>query len=336
MGKNKHVLIFGEMEAGSLSPMTTQLLGIGRKLAGALKQEVHLLFLGAKIDPVFKTGFCYGADKVLAAVDPLFENYVNDSYLQAVTQVVRARDPEIVLFGQNDKGMDLAPRLAVRLHAGVTLDCVDLDIDAASGLLKQVKPVFGGKVNGHYYTKNAFPQIVSVRDRVFEPADHDEARTGEVEVVDISLDVSRVRSRFIEKQRDDGLNLAQKLLNSSVVISGGRGLKEKEGFEVLRRTAELLIGTVAGSRPAIDYGWLPNALQVGLTGKKVSPEIYFAVGISGAIQHMAGCLKSKVIVAINEDREAPIFTMAHYGVVGDYKEVLTAFNDELEHIKSGA
>jgi len=330
----KDILVFGEVEDETLSPFTRQLLGIGRKLAHGSNQELSLILLGPQQEKAAREGFGYGADKVFMAIDPLLENYITDSYLQAMEKVVKQLAPNVVLFAQNDKGMDLAPRLAFRLETGVTLDCVDLEIDAESGLLNQVKPVFGGKAHRVYTCPQSRPQIVTIRDRTFDPAEYDPSQAGEIMTLSLSLDPAKVRTRFIEKHKDDGLTLARKLTSAPVVVSGGRGLQKKEGFELLRETAELLGGVIAGSRTAIDNGWLPNALQVGLTGQKISPELYFAIGISGAIQHMAGCLKSKMIVAINNDKEAPIFQMSHYGVVGDYDEVLKAFNDEIR--KSGS
>jgi electron transfer flavoprotein alpha subunit len=333
MAEYKNILVFGEIQGEKLSRITAQLLGIGKKLADDLQQELNLLVLGVKSYKPAKEGFYYGADRVYVADDLLLENYVTESYLQAMEQVVKEQKPEIVLFGQNDRGMDLAPRLAFRLRTGVTLDCIDLEIDSNGGLLKQVKPVFGGKAHCHYYCKASRPQIVSVRDRTFDPAVYDSSRTGEVTSLSLSLDSSRLRTRFLGKQKDDSLSLGLRLGSASVVVSGGRGLGKKEGFEILNETAEILGGTIAGSRVPVDNDWIPNVLQVGLTGQKISPEAYFAVGISGAIQHIVGCLKSKAIVAINKDEEAPIFRVSHYGVVGDYREVLMGFNDECRRIK---
>jgi electron transfer flavoprotein alpha subunit len=333
MGEYRNILVFGEVENGKLSSITIQLLGIGRKLADDMGQELHLLFVGELFKGDGDEGYIYGADKVYVLGDPLLHNYMTDSYLQAMEQIVSTQKPSIVLFGQNDIGMDLAPRLAFRLKTGVTLDCVDLQIDEASKALRQVKPVFGGKAECHYYNKNSGPQIVTVRDRAFEGAVRDETRTGEPEHLSISLDVSKFRTRFLEKRTDESRSLAERLLSSQIVISGGRCMGGEQGFNILKETADILDGTIAGSRPSVDYGWIPHALQVGLTGQKIAPELYFAVGISGAIQHMAGCLKSKTIISINIDEEAPIFRFSHYGVVGDYKEVLRGFNDECKKLR---
>jgi electron transfer flavoprotein alpha subunit len=244
-------------------------------------------------------------------------------------QVAANLKPSIILFGQSDRGLDLAPRLAFRLRTGATLDCVGLSIDGQSGLLEQIKPVFGGKAYAHYICVGGFPQIASVRDGVFDPADYEPGSTGEVTQLPLFIDPSTVRTRVIGTRQDDDLSLGQKLGAASIVVSGGRGLKNRDGVGILKETALLLGGAVSGSRPAIDYGWLPGSLQVGLTGKKIKPQLYIAAGISGALQHMAGCMKSKVIVAINSDESAPIFRFSHYGVVDDYKGVLKGFNEEL-------
>lgn len=332
--EHKGVLVFGETETADLPTWNAQLMSAGKRLAGELNQELNIVLLGTDLETAAQAGFGFGADNVYVFSDPLLEHYLTDSYLQALEQVVQQLNPYVLLFGQDEKGMDLAPRLAFRLGTGIILDCVDAGLDRESGLLTYVKPVFGGKAHCKYASTKSCPLIISIRDGSFEAAACDESRSGEVISLPIRLDPSEVRTRFVEKHKDNGLTLARNLASARVVVSGGRGLNGPEGFDLLRETAELLGGTVAGSRPAIDYGWLPNALQVGLTGQKVGPEIYFAIGISGAIQHMAGCLKSKVIVAINSDEEAPIFQMSHYGVDGDYNEVLRAFNDEIRRSRS--
>lgn len=333
MSEYKNILVFGEADEGKLLSITLQLMSIGKKLAMGLNQELHLLLLGGEMTSVSNDGFHYGADKVFEVTDPLLKNYMTDSYLQAMVQIVREQKPNIVLFGQNEKGMDLAPRLAFRLNTGVSLDCIDLEIDPKNKLMKQVKPVYGGKANCHYFCEERRPQIVSVRDRTFDPADYEDSRNGEVIRLKVSLDSSKIRTRFLEKKKDESLSLALKMESSKVVVSGGRGLKKREGLQLLEETAELLDGAIAGSRVPVDNGWLPSSLQVGLTGKKVAPDVYFAVGISGAIQHIVGCLKSKNIVAINVDEDAPIFRISNYGVVGDYREVLAAFNNEYRRAK---
>ncbi len=329
MEQYQNILIYGETNGDRFSPATVQLLGMGKKLSEALNQEMQLLILGGEPQASMAEGFGYGAGRVYTVLDPLLVNYTTDAYLQVMEQVVNRLKPSIILFGHNDRGLDLAPRLAFRFKTGVTLDCIDLKIDPDRGLLEQVKPVFGGKAHGHYFAMDRYPQIASVRDGAHAPAEYDASKTGEVERLDLTIDPAGIRTRFLRKEEDENLAQALKLAVADVVVSGGRGLKKKEGVELIRETADLLHGALAGSRPAVDYGWLPGSLQVGLTGRKISPRVYIAVGISGALQHMAGCMKSKTVVAVNRDETAPIFKFSHFGVVGDYKEVLEAFNDEI-------
>jgi electron transfer flavoprotein alpha subunit len=204
-------------------------------------------------------------------------------------------------------------------------------MDAATGLMELVKPVFGGKAHA-LFRQGALPGIASVRQGSFVPAEYEASKQGKVLQFELSLDPSRVKTRFLKKVQDESLALALNLASATVVVSGGRGLKRKEGIEILKETADLLGGAIAGSRAAVDSGWLPGSLQVGLTGRRINPQLYMAVGISGALQHMAGCMKSHTIVAINTDGSAPIFNLSHIGVVGDYQEVLEAFNDEVRKI----
>jgi electron transfer flavoprotein alpha subunit len=332
MEECRNVLIIGEADESGLSSLTIELMGIGAKLAGNLEHELHVAFLGGKPLSSIDKGYGYGADRVYAYIDPSLEDYVPDIHLLAIEQIVKELKPIIIMFGQTDRGFDLAPRLAFRMKVGVTLDCIDLRIDSAKGIMEQVKPVFGGKAHG-LFQSNVFPQITAVRQGAFAPAAYDDSKQGEAIPLSLSLDPSRARTKFVSKIRDANLSLAINLAAASIVVSGGRGLRNKEGVDLMRETAELLGGAIAGSRPAVDNGWLPALLQVGLTGKRINPLLYIAVGISGSLQHMAGCLKSKMIVAINSDESAPIFKLSHVGVIGDYREVLEGFNDEVKRIR---
>lgn len=329
----KNVLILGEMDGEHLSSMTAQLMRIGKNLSEQMNQELCLVFLGGEPLKGAEAGYGYGADKVYIGVDPLLQNNMSDACLLAMEQMVGDLRPAIVLFGQNDVGLDLAPRFAFRMETGVTLDCVDLNWHSEKGLLEQVKPVFGGKAHGHFFCTESGPQLASVREGAYDSADYDESKKSDVIAYDLKLDPARVRTRFVKKEKDESMALALKLAAADIVVCGGRGLKKKEGMDLVQETAGLLGGAIAGSRPAIDNGWVPSSLQVGLTGKKVNPQVYIAVGVSGALQHMAGCSKSKLIVAINSDESAPIFKLSHIGVVGDYKEVLKGFNEEVKKIK---
>lgn len=332
MADNKNVLIFGELNEGKLSSVTAQLMRAGKELSTSTGGECQLLVIGGESLSGAEEGFGYGADKVFTISDAALENYVTEAYLQAMEQAINELSPGMVIFGQNDAGLDLTPRLAFRMNVGVTTDCVELKVNADSQL-EQVKPVFGGKAQGHYSCTKKGPQIATVREGAYDPADFDASGSGDPTPLSVNIDQATVKTRFVKKEKDETLALALKLASAGFVASGGRGLKSKDGIDILQETADMLDGALAGSRPAIDSGWLPSSVQIGLTGKKVNPLVYMAVGISGALQHMAGCSKSKTIVAVNSDEGAPIFKLSHYGVVGDYKEVMAGFNDELKKLK---
>ncbi len=329
----KNILVVGELDDHGLTPTTTQAMGAGKTLAEESAWQLHLLFIGGQMQGAAEKGYAYGADKVFMAADPILENYTTDSYLQVMTAFIDEMKPGVVLFCHNSVGLDLAPRLAFRLKAGVTLDCVAYRIDQASGALQQERPVFGGKAHACFQAIESGPQITTIREGAVDPAGYDPSKTGEVAAFRVSFDPAGIRTRFVKKEMDSSQAQVLKLGTAKTVVCGGRGLGKKEGMDLLAKTADLLDGAIAGSRPAIDQGWVPGPLQIGQTGKKVSPKLYMAVGISGALQHMAGCSNANTIVAINTDQEAPIFKMSHIGVVGDYQKVLAGFNDEVKKIK---
>jgi electron transfer flavoprotein alpha subunit len=226
--------------------------------------------------------------------------------------------------------MDLAPRLSFRLETGLTTDCVDLSIDPASKLLLQTKPVYGGNALAVYVCETR-PQMVTVRSKMMSPLDRDDSRKGEVIAFDPKIDDSLIRTEVIERVKEETEWV--KLEDADVVVSGGRGIGDPSGFKQIEELARLLGGAIGASRPPCDLKWVPSTHQVGLTGKIVIPDLYIAVGISGASQHLAGMSESKRIVAINEDQKANIFDVAHYGVVGDYREVLPSFIKKVSELK---
>jgi electron transfer flavoprotein alpha subunit len=329
----KNILVVGELDDNGVTATTAQVMRVGKTLAAETEQQLHLLFIGGEMQPAAEKGYAYGADKVFMAADPQLADYTTDSHLQVVSKFVQELKPAVILLSHNQTGLDLAPRLAFRLKAGVMLDCVAYQMDKASGLLAQERPVFGGKAHARYQGLGNGPQITTVREGAVEPADCDDSRSGEVASFAVALDAADLRTRLVKKEKDESQAQVLKLASANTVVCGGRGLGNKEGVDLLKEIAERLDGAIAGSRPAIDQGWVPGPLQIGQTGKKVSPRLYMAVGISGALQHMAGCANANTIVAINTDQEAPIFKMSHIGVVGDYKAVLAGFNEEVKKIK---
>ncbi len=331
MADNKGVMIFGEVTEGNLSSISTELLGCGRKLADELGQELSALLIGGTVGGCAQEAIAYGADKVYVVEDPLLGDYQADSYVAAVEKAAKEANPAILLLGQTEIGSDIAARLAFRLNTAAVLDCVALEIDADSKRLLQTKPVYGGNAQAIYVT-DTDPQIATVRAKSMTPLAKDESRQGEVVKIDAGLDASAIRTRVLEKVKEEVEGV--KLEDAAVIVTGGRGIGGEEGFKQLEELARMMKGAVGASRPACDNGWMTDKAQVGLTGKIVTPDLYIAIGVSGASQHMAGCSGAKTIVAINKDAEANIFRMAHYGVVGDWKKILPAFKEKVKELIS--
>ena len=331
MADNKGVMVLGEVIDGNLSSISTELLGCGRKLADELGQELSTLLIGSAVSGCAQEAIAYGADKVYVVEDPLLGDYQADSYVAAAEKAAKEANPAILLLGQTEVGSDIAARLAFRLETAAVLDCVALEIDADSKRLLQTKPVYGGNAQAIYMT-DTDPQIATVRAKSMTPLAKDDSRQGEVVNIDAGLDASAIRTKVLDKVKEEVEGV--KLEDAAVIVTGGRGIGGEEGFKELEELARMMKGAVGASRPACDNGWMPDKAQVGLTGKIVTPDLYIAVGVSGASQHMAGCSGSKTIVAINKDSEANIFRMAHYGVVGDWKKILPAFKEKIKELIS--
>ena len=329
MSEYKNVIVFCEAKKGKLSAITTEILGCGRRLADEQGYELSAVIVGSGVSGLSQEAVAFGADKVSVVDDALFQDYQTDSYVSTVEQVVKQEMPQIFLMGQTSIGRDLAPRLAFRLETAVTMDCVALTIDPDSKRLMQTKPVYGGNALA-VFTCDADPQMATVRSKIMPPLEPDPSRKGEVINVEADIEPSAIRTKVIEKvkQEVEGIRLE----DAPVIVSGGRGIGGPEGFEQLAELAKLLKGAVGASRPACDFGWMPDTSQVGLTGKIVGPDLYLAVGISGSAHHMAGCSASKTILAINKDEEANIFKEAHFGVIGDWKTVLPAFTEKVKEL----
>ncbi|MBN1855593.1 MAG: electron transfer flavoprotein subunit alpha/FixB family protein [Dehalococcoidia bacterium] len=332
MSDRQGVTVFGEVAGDSLAPITLELLGVGRTLANQLGQELAVLFVGNNITTAAQEAFVYGADKVYATDAPMYANYMTDSYVGAVENFDKEHLPEVLLFGHTAVGRDLAPRLAFRLGTGLTIDCVGLSIDSATGLLNKVKPVYGGNAIASYVCEAARPQMAAVRPKTMTAAVRDESRRGEVTIFDPGLDESVIRGKFIRKDVEEAEGI--KLEDADVVVCGGRGLGGPEPFRQLEELAGILGGAVGASRPPCDTKWCASSCQIGLTGKLVSPSLYIGIALSGSSQHQAGMSGSKTIVAINKDEEANIFGIAHYGVVGEYQKVLPAFIEKCKEMAS--
>jgi electron transfer flavoprotein alpha subunit len=326
-------MVCGEVSEGKLAAITKELLGGGRTLADALSEELSIVLMGSGIGDLASETIAFGADKVYVVDDPLLADYQTDSYLAVMEKVVKQVAPNILLLGQTAIGRDLAPRLAFRLGTAVAMDSVELGIDPESKLMLATRPVYGGNARAVYACEETRPQMATVRAKAMEPQEMDESRKGEIINIDSGLDPSMIRTRVVDKVKEEVIGV--KLEDAEVVICGGRGMGDAEAFTELEALAKILGGAVGASRPPCDSGWVPSSLQVGLTGKIISPTLYIGVALSGSSQHMAGCSGAKNIIAINKDAEANIFKEARFGVVGDYKKLLPAFTQKVKELLSG-
>jgi len=331
MAEYKGVMVYGEVTEGKLAGITTELLGCGRKLADDSGQELCAVLVGSEVSNLAQEAITFGADKVYVIDDPLLKDYQTDSYVLAIEKLTEQAMPQILLLGQTSIGRDLAPRLAFKLDTVVTMDCVELAIDLDSKRLLQTKPVFGGNALA-IFTSESNPQIATVRAKAMTPLEPDASRQGEVITVDAGIEPSTIRTKVLEKVPEEVEGI--KLEDAKVVVGGGRGIGSAEGFKQLGELSRVLRGAVGATRPPCDNGWVPAGLQVGLTGKIITPDLYIAVALSGSSQHMTGAGGAKTIVAINKDPEANIFREARFGIVGDWKKVLPAFTDKVKELLS--
>jgi electron transfer flavoprotein alpha subunit len=332
METHKGVLVCGEIAGQKLAPVTIELLGIGRKLADELGEDLSVLLMGSNTSGLSQDAIAYGADKVYITEDSLLDNYNSDAYTQAAASLCRKILPSIMLLGHTDIGSDLAPRLNGRLGGGLAMDCLSLAIDPATKCMVATRPVFGGNAQAAMITKTVRPQMATLRPKTVPPGIRQEGRQGQVIVVEDKIDPSVIKVKVIERIKEEVEGV--KLEDAEVVVSGGRGIGSAQNFAMVRELAKALGGAVGATRPVCDEGWTPAGLQVGQSGKVVSPKMYFAVGISGAMAHITGCLGSKYIIAINKDKDANIFNVAHYGIVADYKEVLPVLTAKIKELKS--
>ena len=322
MTDNRNVWLYGEVDEGTLSPVTHELLGIGRSLADTLGGACELVLIDRRAEASAREAVERGADRVHAVTDAPTDHYEGASFATILERLcTREEAPAVLLLGQTPTGRDLAPRVAFRLGSGLVTDCIGLEIDPATRGLIATKPVSGGNVLATYRLGEGRPQMATVRRRAMEPLDRDPGRRGEILPTPAGVDEGAVRVRLVERVRET--SEGPSLENADVVVSGGRGIDSPEDFRAhIHGLADLLGGAVGGTRGAVDAGLVSEQHQVGLTGRIVGPNLYFAVGISGAIQHMAGCSASRNIVAINIDENAQIFTFARFGIVGDYRQIV--------------
>ena len=325
------VWVFVEQQDGVAAQVSWELVGVGQRLAKDLETTLCAFILGEHIEPLAQEAFAYGADRVYLIDDPILHHYRTESYVRGTIQLVQKYKPEVVLLGATGLGRDLAGAAATALNSGLTADCTSLTIDRENRLLEQTRPAFGGNIMATILTRLRRPQMASVRPHVLPKPDPIPGRMGEIIREKLDLTEEEIFVKILEVIREkqgDQVDIA----GAEVLVSGGRGMQGPENFKILRELADILGGTVSSSRAAVDAGWMPYERQVGQTGKTVRPKIYIACGISGAIQHVVGMQDSDLIIAINRDREAPIFEVAHFGLVGDLFQVIPAMVEKFREI----
>ncbi len=336
----KGVCIYLEANGNTIVDVGFELVSEGRKLADKLGAELSAVAIGNGIEESAAEAFQYGLDRLFLLDSPIFSSNLDDIFAKALVQVIHKKKPEIFLAGATWFGRTLIPKVAAILKTGLTADCTGLAIDEEKKILLQTRPTFGGNILATIVTRNARPQMATVRPHVMEKKKIAKAPDSPKDKVDyyrdkieyIKIDESRFKSKYklldVDRELDEKINIT----DYDVIVSGGRGLGGGEKFSMLKELADLLGGVVGASRAAVDSGWISYPHQVGQTGKTVNPKIYIACGISGAIQHLAGMQTSDIIIAINKDPDAPIFKVANYGIVGDLFEVVPML---IKRLKSG-
>lgn len=327
------VWVWAELTTGkAVRSVSLELLGQGRKLADELGQELAAVLIGDGVEECAKTLFASGADKVYLVEAKELAHFNTDGYTAAMVDLVETYKPNVILLGATNDGRDMGPRVACRLKTGLTADCTNLGIEPENKLVAWTRPAFGGNIMATILCPDNRPQMGTVRPNVFKKPEPDASKTGELIKVPSKIDPAAIRTKFVGIR-----TVGQAVCNleeAEFIVSGGRGLGDPANFKFIEDLCSAVGGTVGASRAAVDAGWIPPMHQVGQTGKTVAPKIYIAVGISGAIQHLAGMSSSDTIIAINKDKDAPIFQVANYGIVGDYKEVLPLLTEAIKKARS--
>lgn len=329
MVKNaKNIWVFVETDEGKAKSVSYELLNPARTMADELGEELVAVVLGDNVGAVAQDCIAYGADEVLLVEGEEYRCYNTDAATHAMVALIRKYEPSIVLYGATNNGRDIAPRVACTLKTGLTADCTALSIDPESKLLLSTRPTFGGNLMATIACPDNRPQMSTVRAGVFKRSTRNDKRMGRIVEEPIHMNPAEMRVKLVERVKEvaEEVNLE----GAEVIVAGGRGVKSAENFALIQQLADAMGGTVGASRAAVDAGWISHVHQVGQTGKTVSPKIYVACGISGAIQHVAGMNGSDTVIAINKDASAPIFDVADYGIVGDLFEVIPALIEQLK------
>lgn len=322
------VWVFIEQLNGEVAPVSWELMGAGRRLADNLQVDLAGVLMGSGIENIAQEAFAFGADVVYLIDDPVLKDYRTESYTHGVVQLVKKYEPEIMLLGATTMGRDLSGAVYAQLETGLTADCTELSVDEGSRHFMQTRPAFGGNIMATIVCRHHRPQMATVRPRVMPMPQRLEGRQGKIIKEELGLTEDQVITKVIEIIEEK--KAAVFLDKAEIIVAGGRGIGGKENFALLEELADTLGGTIGASRAAVEAGWISADYQVGQTGTTVRPKVYFAVGISGAIQHLVGMRTSDVIVAINKDPDAPIFKVATFGVVGDLFQVVPTMTEQFK------
>lgn len=334
----KGVFVFAQQLDNKVSGVSFELIGKAKELAADLNTDVTAVVLGDGVKALADELAAYGADRVIVVDNPVLKEYTTEPYTQAMDAVIEEYKPEIVLYGATAIGRDLAPRVSARVKSGLTADCTKLEIDPEadpdSGLhnLRMTRPAFGGNIMATILIKKRRPQMATVRPGVMQKLEKDTSK--KAEVIEFNPTLEKNNKYVTVEEVVKKVAAKQDIMDAKILVSGGRGVGSKENFKLLEDLAAALDGTVSCSRACVDAGWCEKDQQVGQTGKTVRPHVYFACGISGAIQHLAGMEESDIIIAINKDESAPIFDVADYGIVGDLNKILPQLTEKIKAEKA--
>lgn len=324
------VWVFIEQNEGEIEGVSLELLGAGRKLADKLEVPLAGVLLGDEIRHLANKVIYYGADEVYVIDHPVLKDYRTESYMKGVNLLAQKYKPEIFLYGATPNGKDLASAVATDLSTGLTADTTMLDIDLENRLFEASRPAFGGNIMATILCKKHRPQMATVRPKVMKALEPDHNRQGKIIEETISLKEEEMRTKVLEIVKD--LSKKANLADAHVIVCGGKGMGDYQNFQLIHELADTIGASVGGTRDVVEAGWLPHSLQVGQTGETVTPKIFFAIGVSGAIQHVVGMKNSEIIIAINKDPNAPIFDVATYGIVGDAMEIVPKLIEQFKEL----
>ncbi|MDZ5470545.1 electron transfer flavoprotein subunit alpha/FixB family protein [Bacillus sp. 31A1R] len=325
------VWVFIEQNEGEIEGVSLELLGAGRKLADKLEVPLAGVLLGDGVIPLSSKVISYGADKVYVIDHPVLKHYRTESFMRGVIQLAEKYKPEIFLYGATPNGKDLASAVATDLCTGLTADTTMLDVDVEKRLLEASRPAFGGNIMATILCKKHRPQMATVRPKVMKALEPDDHKQGSIIEETISLKEEDMRTKVINIVKD--VTKTASLAEAHVIVCGGKGMGDVQNFQLIHELAETIGASVGGTRDVVEAGWLPHEYQIGQTGETVTPKVYFAIGISGAIQHVVGMKNSELIIAINKDPNAPIFDVATYGIVGDALEIVPKLIKQFKEIR---